>query len=222
MTASAASAGPIAQLAARGAAAFSALAILSLASLHVLQPQLGVGDSMISQYALGPNGWVMNLCFASFAAGSLCLLVALAGQAKGILGRIGLVFLFLAAIGTASGGLFNMDPTTTDQSQMSFSGQMHGLAFMAGVPGELLASLLLSLVLRSKPGWNGAALLIVTAAVWLSLVVMAVNLIGWMQAGATGPAFFGVPNRTFMIAYALWMIVASWPLARGARQMAVA
>jgi hypothetical protein len=114
-----------------------------------------------------------------------------------------------------------MDPATADQSQMSFSGQMHGMAFMIGVPGELLAVLLLSFALR-RPPWNGVALLAVAAIVWISLVVMAVNLIGWMQAGAAGPAFFGFPNRTVMIGYAVWLIIAAWPLARGARQMAPA
>ena len=52
------------------------------------------------------------------------------------------------------------------------------------------------------------------ALVWISSIVMGVSLMTWMQAGATGPAIFGVPNRTFMISYALWIIVAAWPLMR--------
>jgi hypothetical protein len=213
---------PLSQLAARAAVGLAALAILSLATLHVLQPGLDPGASMISQYAIGePQGWLMNLCFGAFAAGSLSLLIALAGQARSILGRIGLFFLLMAAVGLSCGALFNMDPATADQSQMSFSGQMHGMAFMVGVPGELLAVALLSLALN-RPPWNGMALLGGAAIVWISLIVMAVNLIGWMQAGATGPAFFGIPNRTFMIAYAVWLIIAAWPLTRSARQAAVA
>ncbi|MDP3738069.1 MAG: DUF998 domain-containing protein [Hyphomonadaceae bacterium] len=212
------SASSISQLAARAAAAFAILAIFLLAALHVAQPGLGAGDSMISQYAVGePLGWLMNLSFASFALASVCLFVALAGQVKSILGRIGLFFLLAAVFGLACGALFNMDPATTQQSEMSFSGQMHGLAFMIGVPGELLTVLLLSLALRGAAPWKGMPLLIVAAIVWISLVVMAVNLIGWMQAGANGPAYFGWPNRAFMIAYAVWAIVAAWPLAQGER-----
>ena len=213
----------IPQFAARGAAAFAALAILLLASLHVLQPDLAPATSMISQYSIGhPHGWVMNACFASFAVASLFLLVALTGQATSILGRVGLFFLLAAAVGSACGGLFNMDPTTTQQSEMSFSGQMHGLAFMIGVPGELLAVLLLSLALRRQAPWKGAPLLVIAAVVWISLVIMAVSLISWMQAGATGPAIFGWPNRGFMIAYAVWMILAAWPLAQRERLAAAA
>jgi len=218
-----ASVASISQLAARGAAAFAIMAIAFLVALHIVQPGLAVGENMISQYAVGePMGWLMNLSFASFALASVCLLGALAVQVKSILGRIGLFFLLAAAFGLACGALFNMDPATTQQAEMSFSGQMHGLAFMIGVPGELLAVLLLSLALRAAAPWKDAPLLILTAIVWISLVLMAVNLIGWMQAGATGAAYFGWPNRTFMIAYAVWVIIAAWPLARGERAAAAA
>jgi hypothetical protein len=200
-------------LAAKASVGFGALAILTLASLHILQPELGVGNSMMSQYSIGSRaGWVMNLSFFSFAAESLCLFAALMRQATGVLGWIGLVLLLFAAVGLASGGLFDMDPTTTKQEDMSFSGQMHGLAFMLGVPGELLACLLLTLTLRRKAEWKGVPLPILVALVWVSLIVMAVSLSSWMNAGQTGPAFFGIPNRSFMICYALWAIAAAWPL----------
>jgi hypothetical protein len=200
------------------AALFALFAILCLGALHVVQPGLRVPDSMISQYAVGePMGWLMNLAFASFALASLCLFAALSGQVKSVAGRVGLFFLLVAAIGLSCGALFNMDPTTTQQSEMSFSGRMHGFAFMLGVPGELLAVLLLSLAMRGRAPWRGTSLLLVAALVWVLLVVMAVNLVGWMQAGATGPAFFGWPNRGFMIAYAVWIILAAWPLAPGRR-----
>src|SRR5262245_13529771 len=215
--ASPASGSSLSQLAARAAAGFAGLAIASLLAVHVAQPGLAIGTSMISQYSVGaPVGWLMNLSFVSFAAASLSLLVALVGTAKTILGRIGLFFLLLAAAGTACGGVFNMDPVATDQSHMTFSGQMHGLAFMVGVPGELLAVLLLSLALRGQDGWNGTLLLALAALVWISLIVMAYALITWMSAGADGPSIFGWPNRSFMIGYALWMIAAAWPLARRA------
>jgi hypothetical protein len=109
--------------------------------------------------------------------------------------------------------MFSMD-ATTDPAEMTFSGRMHGVAFMLGVPSELLSTLIVSLALRSQPLWKGSPLLILTALVWISLIVMGVSMMTWMQAGATGPAIFGIPNRAFMISYALWIIVAAWPLMR--------
>lgn len=204
----------LARHAAHAAAASAALAILSLAALHVAQPELSPLASMMSQYANGPHGWLMNFGFACFAAASLFLLAALAEQPKSLLRFIGLFALLMAAIGLSFGAVFNMDPATADPSQMSLSGQMHGFAFMIGVPGELIAVATLSFALNRAP-WRRPALIAAALLVWVSLVVMAINLSAWMQAGQTGLAIFGVPNRTFMIGYGLWIIVAAWPIARG-------
>jgi hypothetical protein len=210
--------GATTQFTARLAAGFAMLAIVCLGVLRIVQPGLRVGDSMISQYAVGePMGWLMNVDFGSFALASIFLFVGLVGQVKSIVGRFGLFFLLAAAFGLSCGGLFNLDPTTTQESEMSFSGRMHGFAFMIGVPGELLSVLLLSLAMRRQTPWKGVPLLIVAAIVWVLLVVMAVSLVGWMKAGATGPAYFGWPNRGFMIAYAVWIILAAWPLAQNNR-----
>jgi len=91
---------------------------------------------------------------------------------------------------------------------------MHGVAFMLGVPSELISTLVVSLALRDQALGKGSPLLILAALVWISLIVMGVSLMAWMQAGATGPAVFGIPNRAFMIGFALWVIATAWPLVR--------
>ncbi|WNG60065.1 DUF998 domain-containing protein [Archangium gephyra] len=191
---------------ARIAVVAAAVALLALLLLHVLRPDLAPASHMISEYAIGPYGFVMGVSFGAFALSSLALLVALVGSARGWLGRLGLVCLFLTAIGLALGGAFPMDPATPDPAAMSFSGRMHGVGFMVGVPGELLAVLLVSLALRREAPWSGTWLLPWAAAVWLSLVVM-VPLLMQMR-------YFGIPNRTFMMAYGIWVILAARPLTR--------
>jgi hypothetical protein len=203
-----------ARLAARAAVGFAALALLSLATLHVVQADLPVGTSMISQYALGRQGWLMNLGFAAFSAASAALVVALLGV-ETRLARVGRVLLFLTAVGLSFGALFNTD-TSPDPAQATPSGRMHGVAFMLGVPSALLSTLVVSLALRRQPLWQRAPLASVAAVVWLSVVVMGVSLAAWIQAGATGPGIFGIPNRTFMAGYALWVALAAWPLMRAA------
>jgi uncharacterized protein DUF998 len=182
------------------------VAIVALFLLHLLRPDLAPSAHMISEYAVGPYGSVMTLSFLAFAAASAGLWLALLYRARGVLGRIGLFFLLLATIGLAIGGIFTMDPTTTDQAAMSFSGQMHGVGFMIGVPGELFAVLFLSLALRKQAGWPGAALLALAALVWVSLAIMVPLLI--QQHG------FGIPNRVFMLAYGAWVIATAHPLTR--------
>jgi hypothetical protein len=198
-------------LAARAVLVAAALALIALASLHILKPDIHPSRTMISQYALGRHGWVMAVCFASFGVASACLFAALAAHVPSLLGRIGLAFLLLAAIGLAMAARFPMDPVSTTPGQMSFSGKMHGVAFLIGVPCQLLASLLLSFALG-----NPLPLLLLTVLIWLSLAttIAIMLMVGpGKPPNPNGPErFLGVPNRLFMVAYGAWLIVAAWPM----------
>src|SRR5262245_37405612 len=198
-------------LAARAVIAATALALIALAVLHILKPEVQPSRNMISQYALGRYGWMMALCFAAFGAASAGLFAALMPNALPFLGRVGLAFLLAAAVGLAMAARFPMDPVSTPREQMSFSGRMHGVAFLIGVPCHILAVLLLSLSLGNQPSHVSLPLLTLTAVTWLSLVVM----IGIMlKVGPGKPPnphgperFLGWPNRLFMVAYAVWLMV---------------
>jgi hypothetical protein len=201
------------QIAARGAIAGAAIALLALAVLHLVRPDLEPSRHMISEYAIGPHGWIMTLCFAAFAVASAALLVSLIGIVHTPLGWVGLVALAAAVVGLGFGAAFPMDPVSTTPDTMSFSGRMHGVGFMVGVPGEILAVLLLSLALRGQPGWEGLPLLWLTAVVWVSLAVMAWALMNFMKQ-PDGPTIMGWANRLLMIGYAAWIMLAAWPKAR--------
>jgi Protein of unknown function (DUF998) len=195
---------PLAARVAFGAAAF---ALVTLALLHPLRPDLSPPAHMISEYAVGPWGWVMTLCFAAFATSSGSVLVLGWSRVKA-LGRVGLVFLAFATIGLALAVVFPIDPTATSQETMSLSGRMHGVGFMVGVPGQLFAVLLLTIALR-KP-----ALTVLAAGVWMSLVLMAYAIVtSGMHPGDPPHGWFGIPNRTFMSLYAAWLAVTARTLA---------
>jgi hypothetical protein len=198
-------------LAARAALGAAVLALVALATLHILKPDVDPSRDLISQYALGRHGWVMTLCFAAFAVGSACLFAALISETPSLLGRVGLACLLAATIGLAMGALFPMDPASTAREQMSFSGTMHGVAFMIGVPGQVLAVLLLSLALAKHASHASLPLLALTAVVWLSLAVMIAILV---IVGPGAPPIAGWANRLLMVAYGAWLMVAAWPMAR--------
>ena len=101
-------------------------------------------------YALGRHGWVMTLCFAAFGTASACLFAALVAQMPSLPGRTGLAFLLAAAVAGALAARYPMDPVSTPPAQRSFTGKMHGVAFMIGVPCQVLAVLLLSLGLGKQ------------------------------------------------------------------------
>jgi Protein of unknown function (DUF998) len=205
-------------LAARAVIGAAALALIALAALHVLKPDVGPTRNMISLYALGRHGWVMALCFAAFGAASACLFAALMAKVPSLLGRIGLAFLLAAAGGQAMAARFPMDPVSTPPAQMSFTGRMHGVAFMIGVPCQILAVLLLSLALGSQTAYASLPLLTLTAVIWISLVIMVaiMFMVGpGKPSNPNGPErFVGVPNRLFMVAYGVWLMVVAWPTAR--------
>jgi hypothetical protein len=194
------------RVAARASVGAAALALLMLAALHVLRADLAPAGHMISEYAIGAYGWVMTVSFAAFAVSSASLSVAVASCARTLLARIGLAFLVLATLGLVLGAAFPTDPASTPHDAMSFAGRMHGVGFMIGVPGELLSVLLLSLALRKQAPWRSSPLVAVVAAMWLSLGAMVPLII--TQTG------FGIPNRTFMASFAVWLIVAARPIAR--------
>jgi Ni,Fe-hydrogenase I cytochrome b subunit len=172
---------------------------------------------MISQYALGRHGWVMALFFGAFAAASACLSAALVVRVEALLGRIGLAFLLAAAVGLAMAACFPMDPVGTPRERVSFSGKMHGVAFLVGVPCQLLAVLLLSVTLHSQASHAPLPLLTLTAVTWISLalVIAIMLMVGpGKPSNPDGPErFLGWPNRLFMISYGVWLVVAAWPIA---------
>lgn len=208
----------LSSLAARAVIGAAALAVTALATVHVLKPDVHPSRNMISLYALGRHGWVMALCFAAFAVASACLFVALVSQVPSLLGGIGLAFLLLASVGLAMAARFPMDPVSTPPAQMSFSGKMHGVSFLMGVPCQILSVLLLSLALGNRATYASPLLLELTAVIWTSLGAM-IAIMLMVGPGKTpnpnGPEkFVGLPNRLFMVAYGVWLIVVAWPIAR--------
>lgn len=204
------------QVAAQLTIGAAVVSVCSLAVLHVLRPEVAPASTMMSEYAVGAFAWLMAVCFASFALATSCSFVALASHARGVTGRIGLLCLLLAALGLGMAAAFPMDPVSTLPEDYSFSGRMHGVSFMLGVPGEILAVLLLSLTLRKQARWSALPVGTWGALVWLSLVSMVVTLvIAAPQPGVPAQGVFGIFNRGFMLAYAVWLAVVAWPLARG-------
>jgi len=146
------------------------------------------------------------------------LLFAIGSHVKGVGGKIGLVFLVLAAVGMTMGGLFDLRQP------------LHGLAFALGVPALPIAAILITKSLvRSKPWADHKNLVWGTAhATWLSLILMVVAMgimfYTFAQSGAKMDptprvdavfpqgviAYVGWPNRLLVAAYIVWVIKVAW------------
>jgi Protein of unknown function (DUF998) len=64
---------------------------------------------MVSEYASGKHRRVLTVAFLTWALGSFALLFALLQSASGWVGVAGLLFLVLAGVGEAMGGLFDIN-----------------------------------------------------------------------------------------------------------------
>ena len=215
------SASPTTRTAGRLATGLSLLSVILVVLLHVLKPEYEPSWRFLSEYAVGNHGWVMGVAFFTLSLACLALFAALRTEVRGILGALGLFFLFTAAIGLGMAAFYAMDPITIDPSQATETGKMHALAGMIGIPSMPLSALLLSFNLARRPGWTGVRTTLLWAAslTLASLVAMFV-VIGTLlpQNGGFGPAVFvGWPNRLLMLSFYAWVAIAGWQAARLAR-----
>jgi hypothetical protein len=171
--------------------AMAAFFVVLLVVLHIVRADLDPSWHMISEYAIGPTGWLMTAAFFSLGAALLALATALAPRARGWQAATGIVLLTIGGIGAVMGGLFPMGPVGTPMEQATRHGMLHGVSFMLGVPGTVLGMTFLSAHLWRRPGWGaGRGLLLATIGlVWLTLIVFAASMLTLMSKGASGPEF---------------------------------
>ena len=183
--------------------AAAATALVLLAALHVLSPELDPSWRMVSEYALGDYGWVLALMFLAWALSCVTLFFAIKSHIRTVGGKIGLGFLLAAAVGMSMAAIFD---ATHD---------LHGLAAIIGMPSLPIAALLTSISLGRNSAWSSARRWLLGTAhlTWISLVLMfGAVFIGLSQSGGEfGPEVLaGWPNRFLVVAYCAWLITAAW------------
>lgn len=184
--------------------------ILVFALAHLVQPGVEPSWQPPSELALGATGWVMTTAFLVLGAACAGLAVALASQVVTWPGRIGIVAVFVAAVGCLVAGVFPADPTTTAPDAMTLTGTLHsiGPVLFDGIP---IASVLLAVSLtRHSADWRRVRPALVLGAV-LSVgaaVLLTVSLATLMpESGQLGPDVpVGWQGRFLLLANALWVV----------------
>jgi hypothetical protein len=186
---------------------FAIAFVVLVAVLHAVRRDVVPRAHVLSEYALGPTGWLMALAFFALAASFAALLAALWTSLPGWRGAVGRTALTIAALGAAMGGLFPMDPIGTPPEQASASAQLHNLAFMLGGPGTLAAITFVNWALARQPAWHGATrmLLITGALAWLAMVAFSVAVSMLMGDPQGGDRAIGVWNRLLVLSWVVWV-----------------
>jgi hypothetical protein len=184
--------------------------------LHVVKPELDPSWRFLSEYAIGPHGWIMRLAFQVWALTCFLLFAVLKRELTSPAGWVGNYVLLIVGLALSVAGWFAQDPVTARPEELTMAGNIHALASMIGVPGTPLAALLISRSLSGNPVWAPRRALLMTSAhlTWTSLLLMALYL-GWKvpQAGGFTPEVWaGWLNRLVVATYLLWQAVTAYLL----------
>jgi Protein of unknown function (DUF998) len=184
---------------------------LALVALHFLSPQLHPSWRMVSEYANGNHRWVLTVVFLTWALGSFALALALLPSVSGWVGAVGLLFLVLAGVSEAMGGLFDINH------------RLHGAAFAIGVPALPIAAILLTIAGRRAgldvPIWAAGLpiLSVAVMAVSMAMLFSSLKAAGITMSADSQPlaalpdgisAWNGWANRLVFGSYYLWVILA--------------
>jgi hypothetical membrane protein len=208
--------------AARLAIAGAVLALLLLASLHILSPEFDPSWRMISEYANGQYGWVLSLMFASWAVSSWALAFAIWSQVRTRAGKIGLVLLITAGFGEAMASVFDINHTP-----------YHDIAGYISILCLPVAAMMISVSLVRTQPWSAARKVLMRTAnlTWMSVVLLvatfAVMIGTFIQSGAKidpqakitalPPGVIGLvgwANRLLVLLYCVWVVTAAWQAIR--------
>lgn len=201
--------------AARLACGAAILFLVLLAALHVIKPEYDPSWRMISEYAIGRNGWIMTLAFLALAVSYASLAVAIRSQLHTIGGKIGLALLMIGALGTFISAIFTTDPVTARPDAITTSGMLHGLGFLSVITFPIAATLLSRSLARNQAWFSARRSLALAAGfVWLGLLTFVVSM-AIMFRGTFGPnVMIGWQNRLLIFTYVVWVMVTAWHMAR--------
>lgn len=193
-----------------------------LIALIFLRPDLAVSWHTVSEWAIGPYGWMMSGAFFISAVSYGALLSMLRSQAHGISGRAGLGILLICLIGAIGVGVFTTDPMPM-HLPLSSRGTLHVIFGTAQLVLLPFAALLINISLSRNETWRAAKhILVWTAGLPLlgfsGFVVYSAVFVFPLGRDAYGPGVnIGWPPRFAFLTYMLWVVALSWQAIRCSR-----
>lgn len=187
--------------------------LLLIAALHFIKPELDPSWRFLSEYAIGDNGWLMQLAFFCLSISCFACFLSIRPQVKTRAGKTGAWLLFIVAISIIAAAIFVMDPVTAAKDELTIHGNIHGLASMVGVPGLSVASLLVSFSLTAGQPSKKSLIIFLRLAALFTLFCLGVLIVtvatGLSRTGGKfGPdVWAGWSNRLLVISWCIWLML---------------
>jgi len=177
----------------RAAAAATLVAAAAVLALHVLRRDLAPASHRLSEYAIGPWGWLMALAFALVAAAIWLLRRALPPDDR--LGPVP-VLLAVASTGFLVSAVFPTDPTRPDAVRET----VHSVASTGALVALTTAALWTVTVGARAIGWRGAH-----GPAGASTAVAALGLL--ISPLVHDSAWTGTVQRVCYVALTVWLLL---------------
>jgi hypothetical protein len=189
-------------------AAAAAFWLIIIALLHVIKPELDPRTRMVSEYALGVHGWMMQCAF--FCMALSCGTLAAVTWSLPL--SLGAVLLAICSVGFAGAGVFVTDPVSLAERAKTRSGALHVLfAFMVIVIFPIMATVVGMGVadnVASAAARHG--LLALTLLPWSGFLIF----IGGTLISIRKPQTpLGYLERFLILAYSIWLVAIALMLA---------
>ena len=181
-----------------------------LAVLHAVKSDLSPTWRMVSEYAIGPHGWLMALAFLTLAAACVATIVAVTPHTDDRAGRVGRVALGVTAAALVLAAFATTDPVTATPEELTVEGKIHGFAAMIGMPAFPIAALAIRRSLRRHGGVSVQGVHLATVAVVVALVAFGASMVAMFDGPPADPSVrIGIQNRLLVVSQAAWLITAA-------------
>lgn len=185
--------------------------MISLILLHFIKSELDPSWRMVSEYAIGKNGWIMIFAFIMWALSYTALFFSIRSQTRNLGGNIGLGLLLVSALGLIIAGIFITDPVTAGKDEITTSGMLHGFGGTLGLAMPF-ATIFVSWSLFKNGNWTTARKPILWSAILAVLgflvSIISLSIFFSKSNGVAGPnVLVGYPMRFEAFTYCIWLIV---------------
>jgi hypothetical protein len=207
--------GNLAAIGSTGVLVFVAL----VAVLHVLDPDRDPVSITISEYVLGPHGWLLTFAGLAFGLGTLAITVAVAATLPPPRPHVGLAGLAVAGLAMVVVAAFPTDPIDpTDPRFVTTAGAIHAAAGILSFTCFAVAQPLLTRPIATA-----------THTPWLRRLAL-VPLAGYVLFWATGildnqlgglfgnRSATGLGERLMAVAFIVWLLAVAASVRRGTTQ----